>query len=114
MIHDKNFRSTFLLLKEEHRVDDEQAFTITARVYRGGGFTKDYLYLQGFHQMLNAYESEQNFNTLLAGKTSIDYLPQIQRLIEKGLLVPPQKITPAFKNPIADNELQRFVVHAIK
>ena len=114
MIHDKNFRSTFLLLKEEHRVDDEQAFTITARVYRGGGFTKDYLYLQGFHQMLNAYESEQNFHTLLAGKTSIDYLPQIQRLIEKGVLIPPQKITPAFKNPIADNELQRFVVHAIK
>jgi uncharacterized protein (TIGR02421 family) len=113
MIQDKNFRTTFLKLKEDHGVDDEFAFTITARVYRGGGFTKDYLYLQGFHQMLNAYEHEPHFLSLLAGKTSIDFLPQIQRLIHKGWLIPPTRITPAFAKAIVSDDLQKFIVHAI-
>ncbi|MDH5257083.1 MAG: flavohemoglobin expression-modulating QEGLA motif protein, partial [Gammaproteobacteria bacterium] len=99
MIKEKDFRSTFLLMKEKFQMPDAQAFTITARVYRGGGFTKDYLYLQGFHQILNAYENAENFNNLLAGKTSIDYLPILSRLIDKKILLPPQIITPAFKKP---------------
>lgn len=114
MLKEKNFRTTFLLLKEQYQVSDEQAFTITARVFRGGGFTKDFLYLQGFHQMLNAYESEQQFNHLLAGKTSIDYLPKISKLIDKGLLLAPKYITPAFANPINNSDTHKFIAHAIK
>ncbi len=114
MLKEKNFRTTFLLLKEQYHVSDEQAFTITARVYRGGGFTKDFLYLQGFHQMLNAYESEANFNHLLTGKTSIDYLPRLTNLINKGLLLAPKYIAPAFVNPIDNSDAHKFIAHAIK
>tara|TARA_R110001592_G_scaffold33316_4_gene115621 strand:- start:2150 stop:3358 length:1209 start_codon:yes stop_codon:yes gene_type:complete len=114
MLKEKNFRTTFLLLKEQYHASDEQAFTITARVYRGGGFTKDFLYLQGFHQMLNAYESEPNFNHLLAGKTSIDYLPRITKLIDKGLLLAPKYIAPAFINPVDNSDAHKFIAHAIK
>lgn len=114
MLKEKNFRTTFLLLKEQHKATDEQAFTITARVFRGGGFTKDFLYLQGFHQMLNAYESEPNFNNLLAGKTSIDYLPKISKLIEKGLLRAPRYIAPAFTQPVDNSDAHKFIAHAIK
>ena len=114
MLKDKNFRTTFLLLKEQYHVSQEQAFTITARVFRGGGFTKDFLYLQGFHQMLNAYESEANFNYLLAGKTSIDYLPNITKLIERGMLLAPKYIAPAFVEPVDNSDANKFIVHAIK
>ncbi len=114
MIKEKNFRTTFLFLKEQHHIDDNQAFTITARVYRGGGFTKDYLYLQGFHQVLNAYEQAPDFNNLLTGKTSLDYLDVITRLIEKGILIAPIKLTPAFLNPGTHDDIQKFVTHAIK
>ncbi|MFV1873020.1 MAG: flavohemoglobin expression-modulating QEGLA motif protein [Oleiphilus sp.] len=114
MLKDKNFRTTFLLLKEQYHVSQEQAFTITARVFRGGGFTKDFLYLQGFHQMLNAYESEANFNYLLAGKTSIDYLPNITKLIERGVLLAPRYIAPAFVEPVDNSDANKFIVHAIK
>ena len=114
MLKEKNFRTTFLLLKEQYHASDEQAFTITARVFRGGGFTKDFLYLQGFHQMLNAYESEPDFNHLLAGKTSIDYLPKISNLIDKGLLLAPKYITPAFVNPVDNSDAHKFIAHAIK
>lgn len=114
MIRDKDFKRTFLLLKEEHQVADAQAFTICARVYRGGGFSKDYLYLQGFHQMLNAYENRQDFNHLMAGKVSIDYLPLITRLMAKGYLIEPRLITPAVASPAARDTIQRFIAHAIK
>ena len=114
MLKEKNFRTTFLLLKEQYQASDEQAFTITARVFRGGGFTKDLLYLQGFHQMLNAYESEPNFNHLLAGKTSIDYLPKITKLIDKGLLLAPKYISPAFDHPVNNSDAHKFIAHAIK
>ena len=67
LIEDKNFRTTFLILKETYNVSDEQAYTITARVYRGGGYTKDYLYLKGFSLILNAYEHEKDFNSPCTG-----------------------------------------------
>lgn len=114
MMTTKSFRNTFLLLHEEHGVEAHQAFTITARVFRGGGYTKDYLYLQGFHQVLNAYEQEENFLDLLIGKTSLDLLPTLSMLVQKGILLPPKHITPAFQSPSKVNEIMKFVTHAIK
>jgi uncharacterized protein (TIGR02421 family) len=114
MIQEKDFRTTFMYLKEQYQVPDQQAFTITTRVYRGGGFTKDYVYLQGFHQMLNLYETAYNFNHLLVGKTSVEYLPAISRLIDKGWVVAPKYITPAFISPVPRDKIQGFIAHAIK
>lgn len=47
MVRGDSFSETFNHLVTEHRLDKNDAFTITARAYRGGGFTKDYLYLKG-------------------------------------------------------------------
>ncbi|MBT1451167.1 flavohemoglobin expression-modulating QEGLA motif protein [Glaciecola sp. XM2] len=114
MIKEKNFRASFLYLKEEFSASDEQAFSITARVYRGGGFTKDYVYLRGFHDMLNAYETSDCFHNLLCGKTASEYLPVINNLVNKGYLVPPKFITPAFALPQVTDSIQKFIAHAIK
>lgn len=114
MIQEKSFRNTFLTLLEEYHVPAQKAFTITARAFRGGGYTKDYLYLQGFHQVLNAYEQEDNFLHLLSGKTSLEMLPTISMLIQKGILKGPKHITPSFQNPKAENAIMKFVTHAIK
>lgn len=114
MIKERSFKRTFSQLKDEYRVSDEDAFTITTRVYRGGGFTKDYVYLQGLHKMLSAYESEQDFNLLLAGKTSIDYLPIMSRIMDKGLLAPPERISPALNMNLTIDPVQKFIAHAIK
>ena len=114
MINEKDFKRTFLMLKEQHQVADQLAFTITARVYRGGGFTKDYLYLQGLHQMLNAYETRTDFTNLLSGKVSIDYLPIISRLIDKQYLYAPGFISPAIAEPKEIDAVKKFIAHAIK
>lgn len=114
MIEDRNFRTTFLILKETYHVEDHQAYTITARVYRGGGYTKDYLYLKGFSLILNAYEQKSNFNHLLTGKTSLEYLPLISRLIDKQYFTEPSFITPSFREPIASDAVNTFITHAIR
>jgi uncharacterized protein (TIGR02421 family) len=114
MIKEKSFRRSFLMLKEEYGSSNDIAFAVCSRIYRGGGFVKDYLYMQGFHKMLNAYENEPNFNLLFAGKTSIDYLPQISRLITKGILHEPQYVSDIFKNPNSLSEIKQYVAHAIR
>uniref|UniRef100_UPI00356221FF tyrosine/phenylalanine carboxypeptidase domain-containing protein n=1 Tax=Amphritea sp. TaxID=1872502 RepID=UPI00356221FF len=114
MVEENDFKKTFLFLKEQHNVADDQAFTITARVYRGGGFTKDYLYLQGLHQMLNAYENRPDFNNLLSGKVSIEHLSVISGLIDKGYLLKPELISPAIAHPQDNDAIQKFITHAIK
>ena len=114
MIHEKDFKRTFLMLKEQHGASDDQAFTITARVYRGGGFTKDYLYLQGFHQMLNAHRDEADFTNLLVGKASLEHLPLITRLIKKEYLISPGFISPAIREPQELDMVSRFIARAIR
>ena len=114
LIQEKDFRRTFLMLREEHGASDDLAFTVAARVYRGGGFTKDYLYLSGFHQVLNAYESEQDFLHLLAGKAALNYLPVISKLIAKGYLQAPAYVSPAIAKPVDLDPVQQFIAHAIK
>ncbi|WP_407332839.1 flavohemoglobin expression-modulating QEGLA motif protein [Enterovibrio sp. 27052020O] len=114
MIKDKSFRHTFTMLKEEYDVDKNMAFTITARVFRGGGFTKDCLYLKGFHEVLNAFEQEKDFLNLLCGKTALMHLPQINRLVEKGIFLPPDLVTPSFLMPSDNDDIRRFITHAIK
>lgn len=114
MIKEKSFRKSFLLLKEEYGASNDIAFSVCSRIYRGGGFVKDYLYLQGFHKMLNAYEHEPNFNFLFAGKTSLDYLPQISRLIDKGFIQKPTYVSDIFQNPSALSDIKQYIAHAIK
>jgi uncharacterized protein (TIGR02421 family) len=114
MIKEKSFRKSFFLLKEEYGASNDIAFSVCSRIYRGGGFVKDYLYMQGFHKMLNAYENEPNFNLLFAGKTSVDYLPQISRLIDRGILHKPQYVSNIFQNPTSLSEIKQYIAHAIK
>ncbi|ANN27534.1 flavohemoglobin expression-modulating QEGLA motif protein [Vibrio vulnificus] len=115
MIKDRDFRNTFLLLKEQYKTDDMTAFTITARVYRGGGYTKDYLYLRGFREILNAYDQlGDDFNLLLAGKTEIRYFSTIKSLVADGLIQPPKFISPAIAKPAPADPIYKFVANALK
>ena len=114
MIKERSFRKTFLLLKEEYGASTEMAFSVSTRIYRGGGFVKDYLYLQGFHSMLNAYERQPDFSLLFAGKASIDYLPHISRLVSKGILRKPIHVSSVFTHPNKLDEIKQYVAHAIK
>jgi uncharacterized protein (TIGR02421 family) len=114
MLKEKDFKQTFMMLKEDYKVADERAFTITARAYRGDGFTKDYLYLQGLSQILSAYENRPDFNNLLCGKVSLEQLDLVSRLVAKGYVAAPCFISPALANSNKIDSLHQFIAHAIK
>ncbi len=115
MIKERDFRQTFRLLKEQYRASDIQAFTITSRVYRGGGLTKDYLYLRGFREVLNAYDRlGDDFSLLLCGKTELKYFELIRSLVDKGLLARPDLISPALSKPQQTDPIHRYIVSALK
>ena len=48
-----DFVETFRLLDDEHNYSKRSAWNITMRLHRGGGFTKDAVYLRGLVQLLN-------------------------------------------------------------
>lgn len=111
MIKDRDFRHTFMLLKEQYKASDLQAFTTTARVYRGGGLTKDYLYLRGFREVLNAYDKlGDDFSLLLCGKTELKYFELIRSLVSKEIFTQPKFISPALSKPMQTNPDRKSVV----
>lgn len=91
-----SFSKTFNLLYSNYSVDKETAFNITLRVHRGGGFTKDYLYLTGFKKIIDFYNAGKDMSLLLTGKASLEYVNQIEYLIKKGYAVAPKYITDSY------------------
>jgi uncharacterized protein (TIGR02421 family) len=114
MLKGNDFRKTFLYLVEEHKLDFNTAFYLTVRVFRGGGFTKDHLYLRGFRDMLKFYKEGKNLSPLLIGKTSLKYLPIIKEMIERKLAYAPRYKTIHFENPVENNPILEYAVNGIK
>ncbi len=98
MVKGDDFKSTFMQLVDQYGYDEDRAFRLATRVFRGGGFTKDYLYLRGLRIIINALEIGTDISPLLCGKTSIDYLSTIEKMIELGYVQPPEYIPPFFKD----------------
>jgi hypothetical protein len=75
-----SFIETFRKLNAGFGFDQRVAFTITARVYRSGGLTKDAVYLQGLVKLLKYIEQGGEIVPLFVGKISTDHVPVIQEL----------------------------------
>lgn len=83
-----DFVETFHILHEDHGFSARQAFTITMRVYRGGGLTKDAIYLKGLMRVLKWLEEGNELEPLLIGKIREDYVPLINELLYRRMLRP--------------------------
>ena len=109
-----SFSKTFRLLHNGYDLDREAAFYITVRAHRGGGFTKDYLYLSGLKKVYDYYKQGNDLNLLLTGKVSIDYVDEIQSLINKGLAVPAKHITDSYSENKNTNKTVDFILSSLK
>lgn len=76
-----SFSKTFQLFVNMYDLDRETAFNISVRAHRGGGFTKDYLYLTGLKKVYNYYKSGKDMNSLLRGKISLEYQDNIASIV---------------------------------
>jgi len=88
-----DFMETFDSLHQEVGFGAYAAFMMTMRTFRGGGYTKDGIYLQGLVDVL-AYLAEGNdLRTLYLGKIAHEYIPLIEELrwrhvLKEATLVP--------------------------
>ncbi len=108
------FKEAYRVLIEEYNQKPEQAYYITTRIYRGGGFTKDYLYLRGFRDLLNYWKSGKSLENLLIGKTSLGYIDTINEMVSRGMINPPKYKTIPFLNPTTHNQILNYLVDGLK
>lgn len=90
MIQHQNFTETYHYLKGISGWDPKRIFNVTTRIYRGGGFTKDYLYLRGFREILKFVDRGNSIENLFIGKTHHKYHPLIGELIQRGIVEQPK------------------------
>jgi len=88
MIRDRNFITTFELLTDEFHFSKEKSFYITTRVYRGGGFAKDAVYLKGLIRVIRYLKEGNPLEPLLIGKIQQSYLSVVEELIVRKILKP--------------------------
>ncbi|SEK74764.1 flavohemoglobin expression-modulating QEGLA motif protein [Parapedobacter koreensis] len=88
MLAGNPFADTFGLLVDKYLFKPEAAFYIAMRVYRGGGLTKDAVYLKGLLNVIEYVKQGKDIAHLLVGKIRQDYLPIIEELMHRRLLKP--------------------------
>ena len=113
LVAENSFNETFRMLSEEYEVSENEAYDISLRAYRGGGMTKDYLYLKGFRELLDCYQSNPRTGDLLVGKTAIEKLPLISELIDREILLPPKHVPSVFVNRRPADVILSFIVNGI-
>lgn len=105
-----DFTQTFKLLNTQYNLDAHTAFKITLRVHRGGGFTKDYLYLTGLNKIYTYFKKNKDLTPLLSGKTSLEYIEYINYLYKNGFAVRPKYITDSFQKNKNHNKKVDFIL----
>jgi uncharacterized protein (TIGR02421 family) len=89
LIMGANFIETFTLLKDRHNFPDHTSYYISMRIYRGGGLTKDAVYLAGLMEVLAYLKNNGNLETLYAGKFNTNHVDLIEELIHRRVLKKP-------------------------
>lgn len=113
MLKKNDFRHTYSYLFEEHHLSKEDAFKLALRVHRGGGFTKDYLYLNGVSQALELIK-KRDIRNLYVGKTGFEYLSLIDEMIERQLVTAPHFVPQHISSPKADSPVLDYLIGCIR
>lgn len=88
LIDGATFVDTFRQLNQTYNFDQDTAFTITWRIYRGGGLTKDAVYLRGLVKVLDYLKNGGDLNPLFVGKITAEHISLIQELQWRQVLHP--------------------------
>lgn len=103
-----SFVESFRALTDRYGFTPRAAFHIIARVRRGGGFTKDAIYLRGLDQVLDLVHQGADLDLLHNGKMAARHLPLLRELRLREVLRP-LTIRPRFlERPAAIERLARL------
>ena len=108
MVRGVPLAEVFRMLTEQSGFEPRTAFTIAVRVYRGGGLTKDAVYLKGLVEILDYLRDGGEMETLLVGKMAVDHIPIIRELLLRGVLHPPPLRPRWLDHPLAAAQLDKL------
>ena len=108
LIDGASFIDVFRELNGTYRFEQKIAFTITMRIFRSGGFTKDAVYLKGLLQLLKYFSNNGELEPLLVGKFSLEHLPIVKELMWREALVPPCLLPRYLNDKKAQIRLERL------
>jgi uncharacterized protein (TIGR02421 family) len=83
-----SFVETFRLLEGTYGFAPRIAFGIASRVCRGGGLTKDAIYLKGLCSLLDYLRDGGDTNCLFVGKIGLNHVPVVKELLSRSILHP--------------------------
>lgn len=114
LIKGYTFSDTFDMIHNQYKLNRHDAFSITLRAHRGGGFTKDRLYLSGLRKIYTRYLQEKSMEVLLSGKVSLDYEAPIQKLHKLGLAKKNKFTNLAYQQNLNTNKTLDFILNNLK
>jgi uncharacterized protein (TIGR02421 family) len=89
LIDGATFVDVFRLLTRKRGFAQRTAYTITMRIFRGGGLVKDAVYLRGLVGILKHLASNGDFDMLFIGKIAPRHIGVIEELLLRKILFPP-------------------------
>ncbi|MBC8551948.1 MAG: flavohemoglobin expression-modulating QEGLA motif protein [Candidatus Brocadiales bacterium] len=92
-----SFVEVFRELEGTYNFRSRTAFNITLRIFRGGGFTKDMVYLRGLIKLLDYIKKGGDLDILFVGKFALSHVRLIQELQLRHVLGPPP-LRPSYLN----------------
>ncbi|WP_146530952.1 flavohemoglobin expression-modulating QEGLA motif protein [Novipirellula artificiosorum] len=108
MSNGASFVDTFQTLHNDCKFTPRSSYNIAMRVFRGGGLTKDAVYLRGLVAILQYVSKGGDLAPLLVGKMAVKHIPIIKELQYRDVLKP-VPITPRYMtNPDSVDRLERL------
>ncbi|QEG42012.1 flavohemoglobin expression-modulating QEGLA motif protein [Roseimaritima ulvae] len=101
-----SFCETFALLHQSHSLPARKSFVTTLRAYRGGGMTKDVIYLRGLRDLLAYLARGHDLEPLYAGKFGLQHLPYVQEMRRRGIVRAPGVLPRFWNHPGARERLE--------
>jgi len=89
MLTGADFVRNYHELTEKYHFTQRTAYGIILRTYRGGGITKDAVYLRGLRDVIDYLSRGGEIAPLFVGKVGLSHLPIIRELCWRKVIKPP-------------------------
>nr|WP_244369625.1 tyrosine/phenylalanine carboxypeptidase domain-containing protein [Pseudoalteromonas xiamenensis] len=113
MLKGERFNDVFQYLDSSTFISTSEAFALTTRVFRGGGFTKDFLYLRGFRDIVKLSKTRK-LDNLYLGKTGKSLLDSLDTLVEQGVFSKPKYLPTKTIDIQTKNPVLSYLIDSIK
>nr|WP_297346996.1 tyrosine/phenylalanine carboxypeptidase domain-containing protein [uncultured Glaciecola sp.] len=107
-INGADFIEVFRMLTNQFKFAPENAFQICMRVFRGGGLTKDAIYLKGLLELIDYLKKGGDLHTLFIGKIALKHLRFIEELKWRKMLKEVQVVPHFLTLPLYKSRIKRL------